>query len=283
MLNIDQIEDQLSTLYTRRRALNKAAAALNLARAVAHLHKQFPTAAYAWADVAPAAQHVDGPYAADILRVLTATGEVLWDADDEDAEEIESPATDALVYAARVSNTSIPTHPGDGHRWAGIAPDTDSGADPALLVFAEIDKAAQEAVWSTEVTTAVVPQVNNGLPTLVLFPVPFLATYNREPLSFDEADAAKLGPPTVVGPDEFPGRLYDHDQVADAISQACDEITEHGDLGASDAESAMNVLLNTAMTFLDDPDADLHDMVERCYDGEYPRILADMAGEARPD
>lgn len=144
MLNIDQIEDQLNTIYSRRRTLNRAAAALNVARAVAHLREQFPTAAYAWVDVTDGYDTVGGQYSADILRVHAATGEVLWAAADEDSGEIESPATDALVYAARINERSIP-HTGSTHPVAGLAPATDSGADPALLTFADVDKAAQEA------------------------------------------------------------------------------------------------------------------------------------------
>lgn len=280
MLTIDEIETHLSTIYSQRRALNRAAAALNIARAVAHLREQFPTAAYAWVDIdtgTPFAEAVT----ADILRVHSATGEVLWDAKGEDPEEIESPATDALVYAVQASEHSV-SYPRSTHPVAGLAPATDSGTDPGLLMFNEADKAAQTAAWSTEVTTAVVPQLNNGQPTLVLFPVPLADTIGRE-LDFDQANAVKLGAPTVVGPNEFPttsGETYTRNQVADAISEACDDITTHGDLGASDAESAMNVLLNVAMTYLDDPDADIHTAVERCYDGEYPRILRDIADQA---
>lgn len=276
MLNTEQIQDQLNTIYTRRRALNRAAAALNVARAVAHLREQFPTAAYAWVHVGPSA-YESGSYAADVLRVHDATGGVLWNTDSsEESEEIESPATDALVYAADASPSSIPTHPGYTHPVAGIAPGTDTGDDPALLVFADVDKAAEAAVWETEVTPVAIPQDNGG-PTLVLFAVPSNQVGTID--TFEAADAVKLGPPAVVGPDEFPGPLYSRDRIADAISDACADIAEIGDLGASDAESAMNVLFNVAMTYLDDPGADLHNAVARCYEGEYPRILRDIADQ----
>lgn len=130
-----------------------------------------------------------------------------------------------------------------------------------------------------------VPQMNNGHPTVVVFAVPYPAFQANlgKPWTYDQAAAVAVSPPTVVCPDEFPGRLYSHDQMADAISKAGDDITESGGLGASDAEAAMNVALNAAMTYLDDPDADLHDVVERCYDGAYPRILADLNPELHPN
>jgi hypothetical protein len=206
MLTTEQIENQLTTIYDRRRTLNRAAAALNVARAVAHLRDRFPTAAYAWVQVGPSA-YLSGQYAADILRVHSATGSCLWHADDVDAKEIASPATDALVYAAEASKSSIPTYAERSHPVAGVTPDTGTGDDPALLVFADVDKAAERAKWATEVAVAVVPQINNGQPTLVLYPVPILETAGRE-LDFDQADAVKLGPPTVIGPDEFPTRPY---------------------------------------------------------------------------
>jgi hypothetical protein len=171
----EQIEDQLTTIYARRRELNRAAAALNLARAVARLREQFPKAAYAWVHVGRSA-YVSGQYAADILRVHSATGSCLWHADDVDTEEIESPATDALVYAAEASRSSVPTYTERSHPVAGATPDTETGEDPALLVFADVDKAAQAAVhvtpavpagqpWSTVYRTAAgrrVYVVHNG-------------------------------------------------------------------------------------------------------------------------
>jgi hypothetical protein len=201
MLNIDQIEDHLNAIYGRRRALNRAAAALNVARAVAHLRQQFPTAAYAWISVNDDIDTVGGRYTADIIRIHNAVGSCIWHSEDIDAKEIESPATDALTYAAEASESSIPTFTGS-HPVAGRAPGTDSGDDPVLLVFDDVDKAAEAATWATEVTPVAIPQINNGHPTLVLFAVPSDQVTGIE--TFDQADAAKLGPPAVIGPDEFP-------------------------------------------------------------------------------
>ncbi len=50
-----------------------------------------------------------------------------------------------------------------------------------------------------------VPQLNNGTPTLVAFAVPFTATLNRggERMTFDEASAVRLGPPSVLTKHDF--------------------------------------------------------------------------------
>ncbi len=238
MLTTDQIDDQLNAISQRRSVLDRAAAALNIAAAVAHLREQFPTAAYAWIH-AGTSMYDGGSYEADILRVHDSAGAVLWDPDAEyggdgydtptepaslsmatdsdaavvafaltcaggnprpaktrDPVEIESPATDALVAALRADENALPTFYRHAHPVAGVAPSTDQGDDPVLLVFADVDKAAQAAVFAAEVTPVAVPQINNGQPTLVLFAVPSDRVTGID--TFEQADAAKLGPPAVV-------------------------------------------------------------------------------------
>ncbi len=58
--------------------------------------------------------------------------------------------------------------------------------------------------FTGEATVVTVPQINGG-PTLVAFPVPAHLTFGRaEEWTFEEANAVKLGPPTVISPLEFP-------------------------------------------------------------------------------
>ncbi len=69
---------------------------------------------------------------------------------------------------------------------------------------AEASEPAAEPVRE-EVGVVTVPQLNNGPPTLVAFAVPFSATRNRggEPMTFDEAAAVCLGPPSVLTKHSF--------------------------------------------------------------------------------
>lgn len=269
-LTPDQIDAGLQALQPREQVIAQASAALYMARAVNHLREQFPTAAYAWVDVDPVGDQNDTT--AMVLRIQDAAGAVVWDDTDPGAEEIESPATDAVLYAAQTGQ-AIGTRSGS-HDVAGEAPDTYSLLDPWLVDFAETDRAAHTASRAGEAVVVTVPQMNGG-PTLVAFAVP-MSAWRGDGWTFDQADAVKLGPPSVIGPDEFPGPLFDRGQVATVLNQACEDIAQTGDLGASVAEDAMNVLVNATMTYLDDPDANLHTMVDACYDGEYPAILADL-------
>jgi hypothetical protein len=54
-----------------------------------------------------------------------------------------------------------------------------------------------------EIVPVAVPQINGG-PTLVIFAVPISAWEPGTEMTFEQADAVKLGPPLVVSPFDFP-------------------------------------------------------------------------------
>lgn len=89
-------------------------------------------------------------------------------------------------------------------RWRAEDPEGRALTQPDLgdLLKWLMDKADQAAVG--EVVAVTVPQLNNGIPTLVVFAVPFAKRQELgRDMSFDEAAAAALGPPLVLTTDDF--------------------------------------------------------------------------------
>jgi hypothetical protein len=79
-------------------------------------------------------------------------------------------------------------------------------------VLDEIDAYRAERGWSAhgfggersgEIVAITVPQLNNGVPTLVVFAVPAAALIPGVELDFDQANALSLGPPLVLTKHDF--------------------------------------------------------------------------------
>lgn len=148
-LSSGEIDGRLVNLAMLESTVRGSMASLFLARAVGHLREQFPTAVAVWVDISEdEVQHTNGRPTSTVLRVLDAAGAVIWDADDEDADEIESPATDAIGDAYD-SSPRFKLHPliRLPENTDQDAPGTDSGNDPYLITFAAVDEAASGAMF----------------------------------------------------------------------------------------------------------------------------------------